>query len=96
MPTRTPRVAGFGRRDSYPENMIGKSYYRDTGCPGGCEKSLECPLPQCRYDDPCDFAGKDLRNKEIRQERRSGARVVDLAVKWNLGKRTVHRIVNSK
>ena len=83
------------RAESLAENMIGRGNYRDTGC-SIAPKCLECPLPQCRYDDPYDFVGKEVRNEEIRQERRSGARVVDLAVKWNLGKRTIHRIVSSK
>ena len=72
--------------------------YRDAGCDvhPAC---LTCPLPRCRYDEPEDGANilKQLRNDEVlevfRSERLSA---IELAQRFNVSKRTIHRILRAQ
>ena len=69
------------RRDADPGNMIGKGYYRDTGCPGGCEKSLTCPFPKCIEEQ---IRQNELRDAEIMARRMAGVPVADLMIEYGL------------
>ena len=80
------------RRDTDPGNMIGKGYYRDTGCPGGCDKSLECPLPKCLEDQN---RINELRDAEITTRRMAGVPVADLMIEYGLKRRQFTRIANA-
>ena len=69
------------------------TYYRDDGCPGGCEKRLECPFPVCRYDDP--HVELRLRNDRFRKARKRGMSHAALAAKFGISKRTVSRKISN-
>ena len=72
--------------------------YRPTCRPRneGCDlfpSCLRCPLPQCRYDNPGRQTGKELRNREMVRLRKAGMEVKELAQRFGVSKRTVHRII---
>ena len=80
--------------DALPENHV----YRDTGCGYGCVRSLECPFPVCRYDDP-DFWRREenLRlAREIKAARAAGRMVREVAAELGISRRTVHRILEKE
>lgn len=82
-----------GRSHQFPENMIGKGYYRDSGCELA-PSCIRCPLPQCKYDLPHGPEVLKKRNREIyRLVADEGRRAEDVAVEYNISKRTVHRAV---
>jgi len=65
----------------------------------GCDlfpSCLRCPLPQCRYDNPGRQTGKELRNREMVRLRKAGTEVKELAQRFGVSKRTVHRIIASQ
>lgn len=69
--------------------------YRDTGCDlhPSC---LVCPLAQCRYDDPgwLHREKRVQRDQEIIQARSlENIPIADLANRFGLSTRTVHRII---
>jgi hypothetical protein len=68
----------------------------------GCELSatcLSCPLPRCRYDEP---GGRrqllnSKRNSEIQGLRRErGLAIRELAARYGVSARTVHRILRKE
>jgi len=67
-------------------------HYEDDGC-GLFPSCLRCPLPQCRYDKPGRPAGKELRNREIVRLHDGGIELKELAHRFGVSKRTVHRIL---
>jgi hypothetical protein len=78
--------------DLLPEQTV----YRDEGCGNGCVRSLECPFPRCRYDDPLLWqrTERDQRDaKIVAARRREGLSVDDLASRFGISRRTVHRIL---
>lgn len=68
--------------------------YQDEGC-DLFPSCLHCPLPQCRYDEPRRRQmRKELRNKEIlRLHQEERLKVKELAARFGVSKRTVHRII---
>jgi AraC-like DNA-binding protein len=68
--------------------------YQDEGC-DLFPSCLNCPLSQCRYDEPGRRQkGKELRNKEMmRIHKKEGLRIRELADRFGVSKRTVHRII---
>ncbi len=82
-----------GRRDQYPENMIGKGYYRDTGCEVA-PSCLNCPLTICKFEDVF-YAPNILkrRNADIVRRRKRGQKVKFIAARLNISKRTVCRAI---
>ena len=62
----------------------------------GCDlfpSCLRCPLPKCRYDNPGRQTGKELRNREMVRLHKEGMEVRELAQRFGVSKRTVHRII---
>ncbi len=77
----------------------GDYIYQDTGCGQGCEKSLECPFEQCILDisKSAQFNILEKRNSLIRTawiEEKSN--IDQLASKFKLSRRTIHRIIANK
>jgi AraC-like DNA-binding protein len=71
-------------------------HYRDEGCEflGNC---LNCPLPQCLYDEPRGKQRwlKELRNREIERLYLDGWKIKELAVMLGLSQRTIQRALKS-
>ena len=62
----------------------------------GCDlfpSCLNCPLPRCRYDKEGRRAKNELRDEEISRLKGEGQSVKELADRFELSKRTVHRIL---
>ena len=71
--------------------------YRDDGCEVS-PSCLRCPLPQCRYDDPLAYQ-RDLRRERddaVLQVRLQGVTIAELARRFDLSVRTVHRILHKE
>ena len=71
-------------------------HYRDEGCEflGSC---LNCPLPQCLYDEPRGKQKwlKELRNREIERLYLEGWKIRELAVMLGLSRRTIQRALKA-
>ena len=91
MTTRTLKPAGYGRDDQYPEHLIGRGNYRDTGC-DIAPACLSCHLPVCRYDMPPNWKIEE-RNARIVAYRNDGANVKQITAELNVSSRTVTRIL---
>jgi hypothetical protein len=74
--------------DALPEH----TRYRDEGCDVS-PSCLNCPLPQCKYDDPTAYyrAKRQSRNDEIRRLRGQGKRPAEIAREFGVTPRTVYR-----
>lgn len=86
-----PRPPYQGGEDALPE----ESTYHDEGCELA-RACLSCPLPRCRYDDPGVRRNplKNRRNHDIAHLRQAeGIGIGELAAKFGLSKRSVHRIL---
>lgn len=70
--------------------------YRDEGCEF-MDSCLNCPLPQCLYDEPRGKQRwlKELRNREIERLYREGWKIRELAVMLGLSRRTIQRALKS-
>lgn len=102
---RTTRYAGVidmrtNRRrnepiiDALPEFFS----YRDNGCEVSVS-CLGCHLPRCKFDDPGWFrkAERDQRDTEVLRARRStGSSVPELARRFGVSQRTIHRILSAE
>ena len=81
---------GRALMDTAPELMR----YRDDGC-NLHPACLSCPLPRCQFDEP--EAGqtvlKQVRNAEVFSAMQEGLSAVELARRFRISKRTVHRIL---
>ena len=78
------------RSDTLPEN----TRYRDNGCDVS-ESCLHCPLPLCRYDDPGWLQSKSRRTRddEIVKLRHEKLPTAEIAKRFGISTRTVHRVV---
>ena len=67
-------------------------HYRDEGCEF-LDSCLNCPLPQCLYDEPRGKQKwlKELRNREIERLYRDGWKIRELATMLGLSRRTIQR-----
>ncbi len=72
--------------------------YPDTGCPGGCDASLTCPLPRCVYDAPMPSVRhrRAMRDARIVMRRSEGVTVAKIAAGLRVCARTVHRVLERK
>ena len=91
MTIRTPKPAGYGRADKYPEHLVGRGNYRDTGC-DIAPACLSCPLPRCRYDMPPGRKVEE-RNAQVAARRNDGAKMKQIAAEFNISPRTVSRVL---
>lgn len=76
------------------------SRYHDEGC-DLAPSCLNCPFPRCRYDDttigprrgrkPGPSAGRHAEMVHLRRE--EGLSITELAARFDVSKRTVHRIL---
>ena len=71
-------------------------HYVDDGCEvsprPGC---LQCPLPQCKYDDPDAYHREQRHRRDLEvllARHADGASVPQLAQRFGLSERTIHRI----
>ena len=83
------------RNESASERLPDVETFRDSGCSlhSSC---LTCPLPRCRYDDPgwLQREERDSRDAEVlRLKARHQLSVDQLADKFGVSTRTVHRIL---
>ncbi len=78
------------RSDTLPEHIS----YRDDGCDVSMT-CLECPLAVCKYDDPGWVQRQDRRTRdsEILNMRARGMTVPEIAVRFRISSRTVHRVL---
>ena len=77
--------------DALPEHYP----YRDDGCDVSTS-CLSCPLPWCKYDDPAAYhrGRREGRVREVLQVKRDlGTTVPQLAQRFGLSQRTIHRIL---
>lgn len=82
------------RGDGLPEDTL----YIDRGCGDDCTRSLECPYPRCRYDEPLITRHERLilRDKAIVAARiEEGLPIAVIAKLFNVGTRTVFRALRS-
>lgn len=70
--------------------------YGDQGC-DLAPSCLNCPFPRCRFDAPGEGRRqvKGRRDRELVRLRRQGATIAELARRFGVSKRTVHRILKS-
>lgn len=83
-----------GHSDRLPEDTL----YIDRGCGDDCTRSLECPYPRCRYDEPLATRRERLmpRDRAIVAARlKEGLPVAVIAERFNIGTRTVFRVLRS-
>jgi len=78
------------RSDTLPEN----TRYKDDGCDVSLS-CLSCPLSLCKYDDPgwLQRESRRTRDGEIFQLREAKIPVAEIAKRFAISTRTVHRIV---
>lgn len=82
------------RADTLPENAS----YRDNGCEVS-PSCLICPLPVCKYDDPGWLRRVSRLSRDravIGAKREENLSVADLAARFGLSARTIHRILQSE
>lgn len=77
--------------DAKPDKYV----YIDDGCEAS-PLCLECPLPQCKYDDPYWYQQyrRTQRDHEIIVARgHDGMNIRNLAIKFHMSERTIFRIL---
>ena len=70
--------------------------YRDEGCEVS-PSCLRCPLPKCKYDDPGWLTRERRSNRDhqvLEVRHKEGVTVVELAHRFQISQRTVHRIIS--
>ena len=79
-----------GSRDPLPEN----TKYKDDGC-SVSDSCFTCPLPRCRYEEPGGLRAvlNQMRDSEILALRQAGVPVEDLALRFQVSRRTVFRVL---
>ena len=84
-----------GELELAPDRLPDYSEYCDQGCDLS-PSCLRCPLPKCRHDkqEGGRRVSKRLRDLDIfRQRTASGRSISDLAIEFDLSKRTIQRII---
>lgn len=74
--------------DLLPEELE----YRDEGCELA-PSCLGCPFERCRYDEWERHPAKSLRDSHILRLHSQGVPLRELAQRFRLSKRTIHRII---
>lgn len=82
--------------ENEPDLVPEYCHYRDEGCEF-LDSCLNCPLPQCLYDEPRGKQKwlKELRNREIERLYLTGWKVRELAVMLGLSRRTIQRALKT-
>lgn len=82
------------RKQDEPDLPPEYYHYKDEGCEYA-RYCLDCPFPQCLYDEPRGRQRwlKELRNREINRLFEDGCRVRELAVMFDVSDRTVQRAI---
>ena len=93
IPELTQKTGRPGGQDLRPEYCN----YRDEGCEFA-ESCLDCPFPQCLYDEPRGRQRwlKDLRNREIKRLFAGGWKINELAPLFGLSPRTIQRALTEE
>ncbi|MCX6013965.1 MAG: hypothetical protein NTV30_11325 [Chloroflexi bacterium] len=68
---------------------------------GGCEyfdSCLNCPFPECRYDQPGKKVhwSKRLRDGEVKHRFSRGSSIREIACTYHVSERTIYRILEEK
>jgi len=76
------------------QDLLPEHYrYQDDGC-DLFPSCLNCPFPQCRYDEPGRRQKrKELRNREMLRLLEEGRGIKELTQRFGVSKRTVYRIM---
>ncbi len=84
------RPIGRRSRDPLPEN----TRYKDDGC-SVSPSCFTCPLPRCRYEEPGGLRAvlNQMRDSEILALKQQGVPVEDLALRFQVSRRTVFRVL---
>ena len=92
-------IAKLTRKDAYVDQLGALApcgHPGPCGCQGVGECCFKCPLPRCRYDGVGNGVitiRNEPRNAEIVRLRAAGVPVEDLVLDFQLGKRTIFRIL---
>ena len=72
-------------------------HYRDEGCEYA-RSCLECPFPQCLYDEPRGRQRwlKRTRDKEIKRLFNAGGKVKEMAALFRVSHRTIQRALGGQ
>ena len=92
--TRPEKASARGSQ-SFADDTSEFYHYEDTGCEAS-ESCLDCPLPQCRYDDPAWYQrnrrlARDFRI--VRAMQQDGLTIEETADRFSVTVRTVFRII---
>ena len=82
------------RSDTLPEN----TNYRDDGCEFA-KSCLDCELPACKFDAPGWMRKADRHERDqavVRARTEEDMAVPDIAARFNVSTRTIHRILQSE
>lgn len=84
-------------RKEWEDLLPEQTRYRDDGCHIH-PHCLTCPLSRCIYDEPDSGRGvtKALRNAEILSLRTQGVGLEELAQRFGVSKRTIHRALGRR
>lgn len=90
-----PDTVSYGTGISTTDDASEFYHYVDTGCEAS-DSCLDCPLPQCRYDDPAWYQ----RNRRLARDfrivhtmQREDLSIEDTAERFGITNRTVFRIL---
>ena len=86
---------GGGRGDHLPEDTL----YIDRGCGDDCTRSLECPYPRCRFDEPPVSSRQKLLMRDraiVRARVKEGLTIAAIAVRFSVGPRTIFRVLQAE
>ena len=72
-------------------------HYQDEGCELA-PSCLRCLFPSCRYDIVNGHRGgaREFRDTQIQKLRRQGLTIADIATRFGVSKRTIHRAMRRK
>ena len=88
----TPQVNSLPmvRLDTLPEGMVGRSYYKDTGC-DLAPSCLNCPFKQCRFDMDSKTEQIVKRTVVIVEMREVGLSVRAISAQIGISERMVYQ-----
>ena len=86
-----PSYTGFALRETRSDKYL----YVDEGCEVS-PLCLECPLPQCKYDDPYwyqQYRRAQRDHEVIAAQKHDGMNIRNLAMKFQMSERSIFRIL---